>query len=69
MDSGVCIVAPDVLVTHPFHITLLLALPVFRMRQVWRLQVGSSEREVQVYFSYLKMYQSYLSIKIAIAAR
>ena len=32
------------------HTTLLLALPTERVRQVWRLQVGSSERKVQVVF-------------------
>ena len=32
------------------HTTLLLALPAERVRQVWSLQVGSSERNVQVVF-------------------
>jgi hypothetical protein len=32
------------------HTTLLLALPAERVRQVLRLQVGSSERKVQVVF-------------------
>ena len=32
------------------HTTLLLALPAERVQQVLRLQVGSSERKVQVVF-------------------
>ena len=36
--------------TRYIHTTLLLALPAERVRQVLRLQVGSSEKKVQVVF-------------------
>ena len=44
------VINPKICLNHKLHTTLLLALPAERVRQLLRLQVGSSERKVQVAF-------------------